>query len=182
MEEPWPDFTVTKLESARRQFETAITLWFNDGDPVSIRTLTAAAHQVCHGIAKKTLGRKSEMFFNEDGMSPETFKKWKNFLLKPENFFKHANDDPDPHTALTFKPMVTDFYLLDGLELYHLISGSFTTLMLVFRLRFQYTVPGLFPDPPEKLINERLYVELGKLPKVAFLNVHLEQFKRLRGE
>ena len=33
---------VTKLDAARRQLETAITLWFHDGDPVSIHTLAAA--------------------------------------------------------------------------------------------------------------------------------------------
>jgi hypothetical protein len=38
--DPKNGFTVTKLECARRQLDTAIELWFGDGDPISIRTLT----------------------------------------------------------------------------------------------------------------------------------------------
>lgn len=37
---------VTKLDAVRRQLETAVILWFHDGDPVSIHTLTGAAYQI----------------------------------------------------------------------------------------------------------------------------------------
>jgi hypothetical protein len=37
---------VTKLDAARRQLRTAIHLWFNDGDPVSIHALAFAAYEL----------------------------------------------------------------------------------------------------------------------------------------
>jgi hypothetical protein len=44
---------LTKLDVARRQLQTAITLWFTDGDPVSIHTLAFAAYEIIHVISKK---------------------------------------------------------------------------------------------------------------------------------
>lgn len=49
-----PDsISVTKLDAARRQLETAERLWFLEDDPASIHTLAAAAHRVVHDIAEK---------------------------------------------------------------------------------------------------------------------------------
>ena len=48
-----PRIQVTKIGTARTQIETAVVLWFNDGDVVSINTLTAAAHQVCKNLCKR---------------------------------------------------------------------------------------------------------------------------------
>lgn len=45
--------TLEKLEVAWRQIDTAITLWFNDGDPVSIRTLACSAYQIVHDVNQK---------------------------------------------------------------------------------------------------------------------------------
>ena len=36
------NITVSKLDAAKRQLETVIRLYFFDGDPVSIHTLTSA--------------------------------------------------------------------------------------------------------------------------------------------
>ena len=44
---------VTKLDAAKKQLETAIMLYFHDGDPVSIHTLCCAAYSVIHTLNKK---------------------------------------------------------------------------------------------------------------------------------
>ena len=44
--------TVTKLEAASRQLDTAIRLFFSGGDAVSIHTLAAAAFNVFADIAE----------------------------------------------------------------------------------------------------------------------------------
>ena len=43
---------ITKLDAARRQLETAITLWFHDADPVSVHTLVMAAHGFLKHLAR----------------------------------------------------------------------------------------------------------------------------------
>lgn len=45
-----------KLEAARRQLETAIKLYFADGDEVSIHTLGAAAYALIQDINKHRRG------------------------------------------------------------------------------------------------------------------------------
>jgi hypothetical protein len=45
--------TVTKLDAAKRQLRTALRLWFDDGDPVSIHTLLAAAHEIIHTLYRR---------------------------------------------------------------------------------------------------------------------------------
>ncbi len=41
---------ITKFEAAKRQLDTAITLWFSEADTVSIHTLVCSAHQIIHDI------------------------------------------------------------------------------------------------------------------------------------
>ena len=48
--------TVTKLDAARRQLRTAIRLWFEEGDPVSIHTLAAPGRIDC---ARPPLARRT---------------------------------------------------------------------------------------------------------------------------
>jgi hypothetical protein len=47
------EFKVSKLDAAKRQLETAIRLYFSDGDPVSIHTLTAAAYNILRDVTKQ---------------------------------------------------------------------------------------------------------------------------------
>jgi hypothetical protein len=47
---------VNKLEAARRQLETAITLYFAEDDEVSIATLAGAAYGLIRDINEKQTG------------------------------------------------------------------------------------------------------------------------------
>lgn len=47
------EFKVSKLDAAKRQLGTAIRLYFSDGDPVSIHTLTAAAYNILRDVTKQ---------------------------------------------------------------------------------------------------------------------------------
>ena len=47
---------VSKLEAGKRQLETAITLYFNYGDPVSIHSLSAAAYVIFRDLNKRRGG------------------------------------------------------------------------------------------------------------------------------
>jgi hypothetical protein len=47
------EIAVDKWDAARRQLETAITLFFNDGNVVSQHTLVMAAHGILYDLAQK---------------------------------------------------------------------------------------------------------------------------------
>jgi len=82
---------ITKLEAARRQLDTAIGLWFQEGDPVSIHTLAFAAHEILHVICRRK-GLRGLMFSNSH-IKPEFQKEFDKFIKTDANFLKHARDD-----------------------------------------------------------------------------------------
>jgi hypothetical protein len=107
--------TVTKLDAAQRQLRTALRLWFQDGDPVSIHALLAAAHEIIHRLYRNK-GLRNLMFDSEhieEGHRGNFAKK----IKEAPNFFKHA--DRDSADSITFYPDVNNvfpMFLIQGLR------------------------------------------------------------------
>lgn len=77
---------ISKVEAAQQQVDTAIQLFFDDGDPISIHTLLYAAHDIIHGLHKRATGKP--LFFDNDAVKSipgliQIIKDW-------PNFFKHG--------------------------------------------------------------------------------------------
>jgi hypothetical protein len=133
------EITLTKLEAAKRQLETAITLYFNDADPVSIHTLVSASHEILAALNKEAGNTPtiiSDSLINE-GYKKE-FRKW---MKEPRNFFKHA--DKDPKGAYTFYPEINDFFLLDACETYQVLTGEKVPHFIIFRGWFNAQHPHI---------------------------------------
>ena len=93
--------TISKLDAASRQLDSAIRMLFTGGDAVSIHTLTASAANVFFDVAEKRNGAVSwRAWMAED--SNLTQREVKGTLHKSWNFFKHA--DHDPEGILDFDP------------------------------------------------------------------------------
>jgi len=85
---------LSKFEAARRQLETAIKLYFADGDEVSIHTLAAAAYSLIQDINEHRRGEpmlKDLHLLLPDALARE----FRRYVNRPENFLKHADKDPD---------------------------------------------------------------------------------------
>lgn len=95
---------VSKIDAARRQLDCAIELWFNEGDEVSIFTLSGAAYQILHDIHLKTETAFPGLLYNTDWIKEEHWKDWNAIFKKPLNFSKHADHDPDPDGLMEFNP------------------------------------------------------------------------------
>ncbi len=88
------DIQLTKEEVATRQLDTAIKLFFNAGDVVSVHTLAAASATVFGDILEKrgeTSWREKIVEDHPDLKKSQVY----NILRNAQNFFKHARDDPD---------------------------------------------------------------------------------------
>jgi hypothetical protein len=68
--------TVTKLEAAQRQLRTAIRLWFEGGDPVSIHTLAFAAYEIAHVVSKKRNRARRDLIFDTLMIKEEHRAEW----------------------------------------------------------------------------------------------------------
>jgi macrodomain Ter protein organizer (MatP/YcbG family) len=86
---------ISKLDAARRQIETAVILYFHEGDPISIHTLAAAAYDVLRDVNKARDGPPMIKDWMTDYVKPESRTDLINAINAAQNFLKHADRDPD---------------------------------------------------------------------------------------
>ena len=168
---------ISKLEAARRQLETAVRLYFSEGDPVSIHTLTAAAYNVIRDINKKNGGKP---MFAKDAFAatdtPEQKKKFLKRINSMENFCKHADNDPD--SILNFAPDITDMLIFEACDKYRELTHEVVPLFQVMVNWFLAQHPDLFNLPPEtaKDFDERMPMSRGE-----FFRLYLPAVSQLIG-
>lgn len=146
---------LTKLEAVRRQLDTAISLYFTHGDPVSIHTLALAAYNAIRDLNDKAglepmlvKGRQIDdqpgvrrgAFF--DRVKPEYHRRVYKLFRQSENFFKHA--DRDSGKTLTFRPETTEFFIYDAIVKYQELTSELHASFAVFKLWFWAHYPELF--------------------------------------
>lgn len=139
---PRPERAVvlTKKSVAKSQLETAVSLWFQDADPVSILVLAFNAHEILHELGKK-IGK------------PSTLKTWiatlpKRFQKQWEyvwNFCKHGLKDIDddvPHD-----PRHAEVLISCSIRIYRDVFGKLSPLLLAFDFRFVIDHPEVVDWP-----------------------------------
>lgn len=134
--------TIDKLEAACRQLNTAIALWFNDGDAVSIHTLVCAAHQIVHDINRLQGGR--DLLYDSLIFKDEYRREAINYLKRHYNFFKHA--DKDSAGIIEFDPFNTELFIIFtslGLEL---LGHAPDDIRGAFNVYFYLRNPHLLTD------------------------------------
>jgi len=133
---------ISKLEAARQQLDTAIWLYFNRDEPVSVHTLTAAAYNVIRGVNQETHGPQMIVkgLFAEV-MKSEHQKMFFNKVNEAANFFKHA--DHDASDNIEFKPRQTEFLLIDAICQYSLLAHAYTNLFWLFYVWYAFDNPHL---------------------------------------
>jgi hypothetical protein len=106
------NLTISKLDAAHRQLRTAIQLWFADGDPVSIHTLSYAAYEIIHAASKRLNPTRSALLFDTKSVKDEFRREFITLVKKDANFFKHANRHGEEQIEL-FTEM-TELFLMFG--------------------------------------------------------------------
>ncbi len=132
---------IDKTEAARRQLVTAIKLFFDEGDRVSVCTLVGAAGRVFSDLCRtKKTGCFHDTFKDAAGKNSDEMLA---YLFGPINFFKHANRDPD--ALLVFDDMrnedlvfsvVLDFLNISGqqpIEVQVFMHGTAGHIVSIYR-------------------------------------------------
>ncbi len=123
---------LTKQDIARRQLVTAIRLFFENGDPVSIYTLASNAWEVIDVLCNKAGTYSLSNETREHTPKDKDLKK--NFINSPfRNFFKHADRDPD-ETLKDFGEKNCDDIIFLGVEDYLRLHGKSPIEFQVFQL------------------------------------------------
>ena len=141
-----PPQKLSKLEAAGRQLRQAIHLFLSNGDIISVHTLTTASLQVLADIGVKA-GVES-MVKNPQTIRPEKRKYVADLMNEPQNFFKHA--DRDPNGVLVFYPDSTPFYIIDAVLLHQKLTGTTMPACNAFHVWFSLNYPDVLFDGPFK--------------------------------
>lgn len=150
---------VSKLEAARRQLESAIAFYFNEGDPVSTHTLATAALEILRDLNKHRGG--SKMLYDLDAVEPQHREIVLKKFREAQNFFKHA--DKDPEGVVHFNPEQTVFFIFEAVETYRKLSAENPPLLRVFSLWFRTSWPEVFIFTVQEQANFALVRSLFQL-------------------
>jgi len=160
-----PTTRVTKIAAARSQLETAITLWFNGGDPVSTHTLAWAAREIIR-VLNSRLG-SCPMLLDNDIIDPKYRKRYINALARPANFFKHGSRNGND--TIEFPHEITAGIILDACTMYRSLTQETVLLFTLFIVRMSQEFPQLFLQSFHDQFRELFPVEqFGSLTRDQF--------------
>jgi hypothetical protein len=104
----------------RRQLRVAIRLFFERKDLIAVHTLTAAARGILRELARSHEIEGIDTTIQK--LSPETQKTLRRVFNEPQNFFKHA--DKDPNSKLKFPYGTTQILLSEAAMLCYALSAN----------------------------------------------------------
>jgi len=177
--------TVTRLDAARRQLRTAITLWFADGDQVSIHTLAAVAHQVLHDLNRAKKG--PPMLFDAPWIRDEVRKQYVGILKNDSNFFKHADKrgaKSNPADSVDFNSGLSEMFMVMSIYGLQYLGEQIKDIERAFLIWTAFQKPHLLTDAGRKFYEDGVPIEiregLRQMTKHKFLKQFLEVGRRTR--
>ena len=144
--------TFSKVKAAGSQLDSAIKLFFENGDPISIITLSGASDEIsgCFCDSKWVGSKNSTNMFSmmldlsKKAISPSLSKVdlSQNFVNRVRNWSKHA--DADRGESISFDSEQVTFSIVVALASYQLAfgEGSFSESMKEFELWFRTNRPS----------------------------------------
>ncbi len=167
---------VKKLDAAQRQLNCAIELWFKDADEVSIHTLVAAAYQIIHDI-KEHKRIERDLLYDSAMIKDEYRKQWIDTLKKSQNFFKHADRDPDPEGSIEFSPFGNLVFIISGLTGLQLLGATSSPQTSALFLWLVIHEPALIKNDYLAMLGQRSGIndlqDLKAIPKAAFFDHYM---------
>jgi hypothetical protein len=145
---PSPILRVDKKAVALRQLESAIMLWFQTQEHVSIHTLAVAAHD-CYSAMDHHAGPPLMLWNNWlKQQTPQA----QEALRHPQNFFKHGRKDFTGNAFFT--PLYAELLILESASVHERLNGKMTPLMLAFALRFVSENPKIVRGGQQARVRE----------------------------
>lgn len=152
---------INKMDAAIRQLDTAIELFFEKRDPVSVHTLVAAAGRILSDLVEHQNPGDSWRSNTAKSMHALPPKQVFSILNSTANFLKHADEDPEGEHVFT-EAVNDDLIFMATLECgeIHLTSLG----MQVFQIWYMASYPERFP-----VDNQPAQDAKGLLPTLASL-------------
>lgn len=170
---PAPIQVYTKEDVALSQLESAILLWFNYGDPISILQLAAASND-CFNALSAHAGHSS--FYQEWFKSQsKTFQKR---MLYIQNWIKHGLKKTT--RPLRYSPIQAEALMVDSIQSHFNLTGMNTPLIRLFVLRLAFESPDWVLPMKREFFAESPEVEqIRHFDRPQFLEVFFQRLRQL---
>ncbi len=171
-------FVADKQRAAIGQLESAILLWFNEADPISILVLASHAHDCFHALGKK-IGKPS---WHQEFMEkmPQSFQKRARYI---QDFAKHGFMDLDE--IAEFDTIYAEGLMLVSIDRHSEIFGRSTPLMGLYWARAFSERPSWTGQPkqsfPQVLIDSGIIEDVARGSRKQCLDSFLPIFKTAFG-
>lgn len=139
--------TISKLDAAKRQLEAFIRMYFSDGDPVAMHTLSAAAFGIVTDLNRERGGAPTLHDTIFEQVKPEHHELLRGKMREAQNFFKHADRDHD--TTIEFNLDYTEFLAMYACYKYGELTGEIPPLLQVFNGWMMLSHQDIFDLPEE---------------------------------
>jgi hypothetical protein len=176
---------ISKLDAARRQLQTAIRLWFHNGDPVSIHTLAFAAYEIIHVVAKSR-DKNIDLLFDSLNIKDEYRRDFNVLIKRDANFFKHAKKEKDLNAILEFRPVLTTLFLVYGVLGVGHAGEAPNEAEAIFLMWLHIHKPNWLTDRGRKFVQDNIGSEhlddFRSMPKAEFFEFFVEARKSFIGK
>jgi hypothetical protein len=160
---------ISKLDAARRQLETAVALYFHEGDPASIHTLVGAAYELLLTLSEKVGEQGTIKQWMAEYIKPDRMKEIHRALNAARNCFKHADADAD--AVLDYDPKQADYFMMDACWAYRRLSGERLPLFGVFEAWASLTLArDVVHYPGTETIGAEAMKRLTSMSRQAFFD------------
>ena len=145
---------LTKEYAALEQLKSAMFLWFHEGDPVSIHTLAAAAHDCFYWLVK----HENEESILRQWMSEQS-KGLQRRIADAQNFFKHGHKWLK--RQVSYPVIYGELLMLDSVVCYGILFGidDIPGILRLYFVRFMLEHPGVLDGDLDGMFLERDVIE-----------------------
>jgi hypothetical protein len=158
---------ISKIDVACRHLDTAIALWFQESDPVSIHLLACASHQIIHDVIHSRGG--DDPLFDSPYIKPEFKAKAKKAFHQHYNFLKHA--DREPEASMEFDSSAPQYFIIFSAIGLEQLGIKNNLLRFAFFLYFGFHNPEFMGEDGFKSFAKDFHIEIIpelKLPRRDF--------------
>jgi hypothetical protein len=172
---------ITKLDAAQSQLSTAIWLYLEDRDPVSVHTLATAAGEIIDHLCKHR-GLKTMRHTLNEAIKSEKRKEVFDKMDEARNFFKHASWKKPDQKLEGFTDDRNLFAILFGAMGLGLL-GQETLESKMFSGWISVVYPSLMVQPPVKelltVFGDILNQPRAEQKKIGLDALHMGRYGRL---
>jgi hypothetical protein len=164
---------VTKKLAAQSQLETAIWVWFERDDPISVLSLAYAAND-CYAALGRHAGR------------PSAFRAWLKTKSKAsqkratevQNFIKHGLKNLRGSVRLI--PRLAEHLIMDAIDCHEDVFGDTTDVMELFKIRFWLENPHTLKPEQRALFTDAEAEYLKRIPRSTYCEQGLDLLRSAR--